>query len=391
MKVTNDLLIWLFIFLLLAFIFGLYSAENHRIPNTLYQRTKGSAVPYLEHFGGSGDGVPSHRSSGFDVMGGASGRYGWGVSGDDYQRGMIREREDQLAKDIEKKDEERKDRCQKPENKNEPQCTRDDDFKIRSEMCRRCDILDNPDIDKYVLKSSVPPCPNLNNYIKKSEIPSCKNADIDLNDYMKKSEIPAIPKCPECPKADCPKPADAKEAGKASSSTKNYNYQVVGTQDIEMLLQDKRIREYLDANYEKKNNVPKPTSNVNSAQSLFDMGNGSGTGSGTSYNKPTSTLWGEIKSFFGFGEFSGSEGGEESNDRVMMEEESSSARVVTPVSANFPGATTKGTVKEEETKMVYNKSGNGISGSPAIDAQNCNTKPSDMSGMYAGDSLYSTV
>lgn len=364
MKVTNDILIWLFIILLLAFIFGLYSAENHRIPNTLYQRTKGSAVPYLEHY--------SDRSSGFDVSGGASGRYGWGTS-DDYQRSVIRNYDDyELAEEIKAKEAEHKEKCKKPDmskqqNKTDPQCVRDDNFKIRSELCKRCDILDNPDIDKYVLKSSVPPCPNLSDYIKKSEIPSCKNANIDLNDYIKKSEVPAVPKCPECPKADCPKPTQTEK------STKNFNYNVVNTQDIEMMLQDKRVREYLDANYEKKNNVPKATSDVSSTQSLFDMG----TGSITSYNKPTTSLWGEIKSFFGFG----NKETDDDSDDMSTEEESHSPKAVSPVSATFPSAT----IKEEETKMVYNKSAN------AVDMQNCNTKPSDMQGMYAGDSLYSTV
>jgi hypothetical protein len=370
MKVNNDLLIWLFIILLLAFIFGLYSAENHRIPDTLYQRTKGSAVPYIEHY--------SERSSGFDVMGGASGRYGWGTSGDDYQRRVIRDYDDyQLAEEIKAKDREHQEKCKKPENKSDPQCVRDDNFKIQSELCNRCDILTNPDIDKYVLKSSVPPCPNLSDYIKKSEIPACKNANIDMNDYVKKSEIPAIPKCPECPKTECPKPTNTEK------SSKSFNYNVVNTQDIEMLLQDKRVREYLDANYEKKNNVPKPTTGVSSAQSLFGFDMGADNGSASpSYNKPTTTLWGEIKSFFGFCKAAASATAASataaSKSGVMSEE----SRSVTPTSANFPGQ-----VKDEETKMVYNQ-GSALS---ATDAQNCNTKPSDMQGMYAGDSLYSTV
>jgi hypothetical protein len=412
MKVTNDLLIWLFIILLLAFIFGLYSAENHRIPDTLYQRTKGSAVPYLEHY--------SERSSGFDVSGGASGRYGWGTSDSDYQRRVIRDDDDyQMAQEIKAKESEHQDissnaggsKCKKQENKADPQCVRDDNFKIRSDLCQKCDILDNPDIDKYVLKSSVPPCPNLSDYIKKSEIPSCKNADIDLNDYIKKSEIPAIPKCPECPKADCPKPTQTEK------STKNFNYNVVNTQDIEMLLRDKRIREYLDANYEKKNNIPKPTNDVSSSrqspakqlpsveaddmtQSLFDfnlpgltesskrlqgnanMGSSSNRSSSSpSYNNPTTTLWGEIKSFFGFGPKTTSQSSSTSSVQGVSSEEShSQAHRIVPVNATFPG------VKEEETKMVYNKS--GLS---AVDTQNCNTKPIEMQGMYAGDSLYSTV
>ena len=83
------------------------------------------------------------------------------------------------------------------------------------ERCYNCDITTNKDINKYVLKSSVPNCPDLNDYAKKSnlcpctdmskyilksEVPPCNQPDI--NDYVKKSEIPACPKCPTCP--ECP-------------------------------------------------------------------------------------------------------------------------------------------------------------------------------------------
>jgi hypothetical protein len=85
-------------------------------------------------------------------------------------------------------------------------------------ICRNCDITLNKDIDKYVLKSSVPPpvdmenyatkdmvCPqvNMDDYILKSEIPACPK--VDMSQYILKSEIPACPSIPEqpiCPK--CP-------------------------------------------------------------------------------------------------------------------------------------------------------------------------------------------
>lgn len=91
-------------------------------------------------------------------------------------------------------------------------------------ICRTCDITKNKDIDKYVLKSSIPPCPDMSEYakkwqlppagfnpeewIRKSEIPPCPTCP-DLRNYVHKSEIPACdpmtvcPKCPECPV--CPK------------------------------------------------------------------------------------------------------------------------------------------------------------------------------------------
>ena len=83
------------------------------------------------------------------------------------------------------------------------------------EECRDCDITTNKDINKYVLKTSVPPCPDMSKYAKKSnlcpcvdmskyilksEVPGCHKPN--LNDYIKKSEIPACPKCPTCP--ECP-------------------------------------------------------------------------------------------------------------------------------------------------------------------------------------------
>lgn len=86
--------------------------------------------------------------------------------------------------------------------------------------CRNCDITKNKDIDKYILKSSVPPCPDMSkfatksmikscpdmkDYIKKTKIPPCNCPN--LNDYVLKSQIPACPKCPVCP--ICPKPYPA--------------------------------------------------------------------------------------------------------------------------------------------------------------------------------------
>lgn len=52
--------------------------------------------------------------------------------------------------------------------------------------CKYCDITKNRDIDKYVLKSSIPPCPDMSQYAKKSMIQTCP----DMNDYMLKSQLP---------------------------------------------------------------------------------------------------------------------------------------------------------------------------------------------------------
>lgn len=91
------------------------------------------------------------------------------------------------------------------------------------QYCNNCDITINKDIDKYVLKSSIPACPDMSQYAKKSEmgpnlnmdewirkaeIPPCPPMP-DLRDYVRKEDIPPCdlqkecPKCPECPR--CPK------------------------------------------------------------------------------------------------------------------------------------------------------------------------------------------
>jgi len=58
--------------------------------------------------------------------------------------------------------------------------------------CSKCNATQCKNIDKYVLKSSVPPCPDLSNYILKSEIPPFP----DMNNYIRKNEIPSCPTCP---------------------------------------------------------------------------------------------------------------------------------------------------------------------------------------------------
>jgi len=89
------------------------------------------------------------------------------------------------------------------------------DIQKKSVNCVTCDITVNRDIDKYVLKSSVPACPDmsefitknmmnanpdLSDYILKSEIKPCDK--VDISQYILKSEIPACPTCPICP--ECP-------------------------------------------------------------------------------------------------------------------------------------------------------------------------------------------
>ena len=91
-----------------------------------------------------------------------------------------------------------------------------EDKKPEQPTCSNCDAYRCKNIDRYVLKSSVPacpdmseyalksmvkPCPDLKNYVLKSEIPACPERP-DLTKYVLKSQIPACPTpvvCPECP------------------------------------------------------------------------------------------------------------------------------------------------------------------------------------------------
>ena len=80
-----------------------------------------------------------------------------------------------------------------------------------------CPECKQPNMSKYVLKTSIPPCPavpDLSNYILKSECPPVP----DLSNYVLKSSIPrqnpvildcskcqkTKGECPPCPRARCP-------------------------------------------------------------------------------------------------------------------------------------------------------------------------------------------
>jgi hypothetical protein len=150
-------------------------------------------------------------SSASDVSSGASSLYGWG-----YQ--PKQDSSDDNGGEVEYVGRRQKRRC--------PHCENIYIDKIDLMMpatrnvCRNCDITKNKDIDKYVLKSSVPPCPDMSQYalknqmppagfnpdewIRKSDIPPCP-AVPDLTNYILRSEVPPCdsnkicPKCPECP------------------------------------------------------------------------------------------------------------------------------------------------------------------------------------------------
>jgi hypothetical protein len=156
--------------------------------------------------------VPSISSSS-DVSAGASQLYGWGYT-------PIKKHHPRKKK---------KRRCPECENIFVDQ----EDICVLcnggNKDCRFADITQNVDIDKYVLKSSIPPCPDLNEYakknqippypfnkdewIRKSEIPPCP-ALPNMDNWIRKSEVPncekqECPKCPVCPIAPvCPDSSD---------------------------------------------------------------------------------------------------------------------------------------------------------------------------------------
>lgn len=76
-------------------------------------------------------------------------------------------------------------------------------------ICPACPDCKQPNMSKYVLKSSIPPCPavpDMSNYILKSECPPVP----DLSNYVLKSSVPkqqpVVLDCSKCqkPKGDCP-------------------------------------------------------------------------------------------------------------------------------------------------------------------------------------------
>lgn len=227
----KDLIIIFIIFFALVIIFGLITGS----------KTNLNVKEYFE----------PEVSTNMDIESGTSSLYKWGLPKEDIIIPIGEE------KSKEKKKEER---C-KEINKNNSidnyyininNKTKSVPLQVNErEICKKCDITINKDIDKYVLKSSIPACPdmseyatksmingkeiNVNDYIHKSEIKPCPN--IDMNEYIKKSEIkacpecqkcatcPVCPSCPLCPK--CPPMPLVEERG-----TKIFNYKITDHPEI---------------------------------------------------------------------------------------------------------------------------------------------------------------
>ena len=63
-----------------------------------------------------------------------------------------------------------------------------------------------PDLSQYILKTEVPPVPDLSNYVLKSSIPKPQPVILDCTKCNKpKGECPPCPR-PRCPEVKCPAP-----------------------------------------------------------------------------------------------------------------------------------------------------------------------------------------
>jgi hypothetical protein len=187
-----DNIIWIILIFVLFIILGLYLSEYTSLD--LNERKKATELSYItENFS------PSSSSTN-DQTEGASQLYNWGLP------------EDNIVLNNTLPPETKPSEC--PPTPSPVPTTTCVQAPPKSD-CSKCDITSNRDIDKYILKSSIPPCPDmsefitknmmnanpdLSDYILKSEIKPCEK--VDVSQYILKSQIPACPTCPVCP--ECP-------------------------------------------------------------------------------------------------------------------------------------------------------------------------------------------
>jgi hypothetical protein len=284
MSNNTDYFIWILFFFVLIIIFGLYYSEY--TPLDLDEKKKIINMNELvENFTQS-------ISSSSQQAEGASAIYNRGLPNDieiNEECGEPKEDKCKIPKEkkckthyipypvekkviVEKKCDEKEDKkCDKKEPKNE--------------MCKTCDITLNKDINKYVLKNSVPPCPDMSNfitknmmdytkpdmnkYILKSEIPECEKNDmsqyikksevpacdkIDMGQYIKKSNVPGCPTCPTCPECPiCPPPIKCPPEKKCKEI---YDYSINNHPDFsKYMLKDDVNKKYISKDELNKNYV----------------------------------------------------------------------------------------------------------------------------------------
>jgi len=207
----SDIIFWILIFFVLIIIIGLYISEY--TPLDLNEKEK----ILMERF------TPSVSSSS-DQDEGASGLFNWGLPDDDDKKCNHSCKPSCPVQCPQK--------CPSPPPPPKPveKCA---PMPVNNnEICTKCDITLNKDLNKYVLKSSIPACPDmsefvtknmvnanpdLSDYILKTEIKPCDKVDVtkyilkseiphcdkvDISQYILKSSVPACPTCPICP--ECP-------------------------------------------------------------------------------------------------------------------------------------------------------------------------------------------
>ncbi len=263
----KDTLFWIILFAALILFIGIHLTRSTNVlpfypenpitqeievnPNSINDQNI-EYFSYMETF--------KDESSSSDVSSGASTYYKWGLPDNDtnisislphFDYDQNNDKDYPFTPDCvncDSDDEDKGDRDDKRKKKCCPKKKTDNCVEKKEsnyEMCKTCDITMNNDIDKYVLKSSVPPCPdmseyakkntihpdiNLNEWIRKSDVEPCQK--VDMNEFIRKSEIPACPPpvtCPTCP--ICPKPQPATKCKKVNEfnivehpEIKNYHH-----------------------------------------------------------------------------------------------------------------------------------------------------------------------
>jgi hypothetical protein len=274
MNLNSDIMIWIILFGVVIIIIGLYMSES--TPLVIDEKKKileinnivENFAPNVEKF--------EENSNSTDVSEGASPKYHWGLPPD--KRTYAPPPPPQCEEHPDKPC-----NCPPPPPPPKPQppsCIPPPPYSPinDNQICRTCDITLNKDIDKYVLKSSVPPCPDMSqfatknminscpdmsNYILKSRIPKCDR--VDLSEYVRKSEIPAFPDCPICP--ECPICPICPEPPKQEQCKQLFEYNISDHPDMNDyikksdILNSDEVKKYINDNYVEKgkcNQTPCP-------------------------------------------------------------------------------------------------------------------------------------
>ena len=276
----SDLIIWIVLIFVFLIIIGLYISEF--TPMNLDEKEKILKLNYLtENF-------TPEISSISDQLEGATQLYKWGLPDN-----TVYHPED---KPTPKKCEHKcNDECPRecpmicptppPPLPPIPQC-KEEPKKSNNESCSNYDITKNKDIDKYVLKSSVPPCPDmsefitknmmnanpdLSDYILKNEVKPCEK--VDYSQYILKSQIPPCPTCPLCPECPicpvCPPQQKCKEIYEYNISEHPDLSNYISKAELankyiakDQILNSPIVQDYLNKNCKKDDKPPQPVQPV---------------------------------------------------------------------------------------------------------------------------------